>query len=236
MSKIPYTFDTPVPSDFRKNGWFKSDNCLKFVTWAFARCLSFEHTVCHDNQNIKLKPFQFIFGRYKCSLETNMSEDEVRTQQKSMESAGFLKKCPNKTPNRFTIYEWTTEAFTQINPQVNPQVTPNSPPTHPHKEDNKPIDPKPSPPQTPQKKEVEGEDKKKLKILIKDSKDKNLPFSDSGILAAFKESSGLAVQKALLSYTKRNPKLAPLLIPDRWLRSAAIKEHEAIELQKDYET
>lgn len=142
MSKIPYTFDTPVPSDFRKNGWFKSDNCLKFVTWAFARCLPYERDICHDNQNIHLKPFQFIFGRYKCSLETNMSEDEVRTQQKSMESAGFLKKCPNKTPNRFTIYEWTTESFTQINPQVNPQLTPNKPPTNPHNQEEQIIDPK----------------------------------------------------------------------------------------------
>jgi len=136
MSNIPYYFDTPVPSDFRKNGWFKSDNCLKFVTWAFSRCSSKEHVVCHDGKNIKLKPFQFIFGRYKCSLETNMSEDEVRTQVKSMERAGFLKKSPNETPSRFTLFEWTTTAFSQNNPQVNPQVTPKSSPSHPHNLDD----------------------------------------------------------------------------------------------------
>lgn len=235
MSNINFNFDI-TPSFFRKNGWFKSDNTFKFVSWCFARCYSIEREVFHDGRNIPLKPFQFIFGRFVCSRETNMSEDEVRTQQKIMEKEGLLKKCPNKTPKRFTIYEWVTTRFSENNTQVNPQQTPNKPPSNPHNIDNKPIDPKPSPPQTPQKKKVEAEDKKKLKILIKDSKDKNLPFSDSGILEAFKESSGLAVQKALLSYTKRNPKLAPLLIPDRWLRSAAIKEHEAIELQKDYET
>ena len=91
------------------------------------------------------------------------------------------------------------------------------------------------PPQTPQKKEEEGEDKKKIKGLIKDSKEKAFPFSEAGIVSAIKESSGLAVQKALVSYSKRNPKLPPLIIPDRWLRSAAIKEHEAIELLKDYD-
>ena len=236
MSKIPYIFDTPIPSDFRKNGWFKSDNCLKFVTWAFSRCSSKEHEVCHDNRNIKLKPFQFIFGRYKSSLETNMSEDEVRTQVKSMEKAGFLKKSPNETPSRFTIFEWTTAAFSQNIPQVNPQVTPKSSPSHPHNlEAKESIDAKDHPPQTPQKNDEGEDDKKKIANLIKESKAKGFPFSDAGIYSAFKETSGLAIQKAMLNYLKRNPKLPPLLIPDRWLRSAAIKENEAIELLKDYE-
>jgi len=140
MSKIPYIFETPVPSFFRERGWFKTDNTLKFVTWAFARCCSFDRDICHDNKNIHLKAFQFIFGRHRCSIETNMSEDEVRTQVKSMESAGYLKKAPNKTPSRFTIYEWLTTSFSETNPQVNPQVTPKSPPSHPHNLDSQNLD------------------------------------------------------------------------------------------------
>ena len=113
MSEIPYFFETPIPINFRRDGWFSTDNTLKFVTWAFSRCSSIEREICHDSQRIVLKPFQFIFGRRICSTETNMSEMEVRIQQKRMEDAGFLRKTTNKTPNRFTIYEWVTEAFSQ---------------------------------------------------------------------------------------------------------------------------
>ena len=133
MSEIPYIFETPIPSFFRENGWFKSDNALKFITWAFSRCSIYEHEICHDNQRIILKPFQFIFGRRICSTETNMSEMEVRTQQISMEKAGYLKKAPNKTPNRFTIYEWVTGAFLNSDNQQNNQKTTNKQPTSNHK-------------------------------------------------------------------------------------------------------
>ncbi len=69
MSNITFNFDI-TPSYFRKNGWFKCDNTFKFVSWCFSRCSSIEKTILHDNQTHKLKPFQFIFGRYKCSEET----------------------------------------------------------------------------------------------------------------------------------------------------------------------
>jgi hypothetical protein len=135
MSKIPFSFDI-TPSYFRKNGWFKCDNTFKFVSWCFSRCSSIEKTILHDNQTHKLKPFQFIFGRYKCSEETNMSEREVRTQQKLMENSGLLKKSPNKTPNRFTIYEWVTDRFSESNDQVKDQQTTNRRPTDDHNLDD----------------------------------------------------------------------------------------------------
>lgn len=141
MSKIPFHFDI-TPSFFRKNGWFKCDNTLKFVTWCFSRCCSTEKEIMHDNQIHKLKPFQFIFGRYKCSEDTNMSEREVRTQQKLMENSGLLKKSPNKTPNRFTIYEWVTDRFSENNDQVKDQQTTNRRPTDDHKQEEQILDTK----------------------------------------------------------------------------------------------
>lgn len=169
MSEIPYIFETPVPVDFRKNGWFKCDNTLKFVTWAFSRCSTRERIVCHDGRNITLKPYQFIFGRLICSFETNMSEDEVRTQVKRMENAGFLRKIPNKFANRFTLYEWVTSSFSQTKnktpseypsksptenlstntseqsfikqtPNKNPNKNTKSPPTNPHNLEEENVD------------------------------------------------------------------------------------------------
>lgn len=95
-----------------------------------------------------------------------------------------------------------------------------------------------TPPQTPQKKqdkEAGGEDKKKIKFMIKSCLEKALPFSEAGIYSAFKQTSGFAVQQALIKYQKRNPNLQPLKVPDLWLRSQAIKEYEAHEELKDYD-
>jgi hypothetical protein len=137
VSEIPYIFETPVPADFRKNGWFKCDNTLKFVTWAFSRCSTREREIIFNHKKIHLKPFQFLYGREICSLETNMSTDEARYQANFLVAHGFLRKVPNKTPNRFTVYEWVTEAFSQINPQQNPQQNPNKTPTKPHNLEDK---------------------------------------------------------------------------------------------------
>lgn len=135
MSKIPFNFDNPTPSYFRKNGWLKKPNTCAFVTWCFSRCSSVEREICHDNQKIILKPYQFIFGRMICVEETGLTEREVRVQQNSMEKAGYLKKAPNKTPNRFTIYEWMTEAFNKISDQQNDQQATNKRPTNDHNTD-----------------------------------------------------------------------------------------------------
>lgn len=135
MAKIPYTFELPPPDYFRKHGWFQSDNTLKFVTWGFARCSLETKEIIFNGRRIILKPFQFIFGRLKCSSETNMSEREVRTQQKWLEDSGFLKKTTNKTPNHFTIYEWVLESFSEKKDQPKDQQTTNARPTPDHKQD-----------------------------------------------------------------------------------------------------
>lgn len=146
MSEIPYYFDTPSPRYFRETGWFKNPKSRAFISWCFERCSSETHEISHDGQRIILKPYQFIFGRFVCSEETGLTEDEVRTQQLSMEKAGYLKKAPNKTPKRFTIYEWSTAVFLKSYPQVKPQLTPKSPPSNPHKPELRTIDIKKPPP------------------------------------------------------------------------------------------
>lgn len=136
MSKIPFRF-IPVPQYFFDNGWLKNPNNSSFILWCFSRCSNERRNVCWDRKNITLEPYQFIFGRKKCSEETGLTENEIRTQQLSMESAGFLKKATNKTPNRFTIYEWSTEVFSENDHQQNHQLTTNRPPTDHHKQEQR---------------------------------------------------------------------------------------------------
>lgn len=137
MSEIPFYFHSPSPRYFRDTGIFKNPKNKAFIDWCFERCSHEERVIFHDNQKITLKPYQFIFGRPVCVEETGLTEDEVRTQQKRWESCGFLKKAPNKTPNRFTIYEWVLTAFLKDSPQQNPRSTPNKPPTNPHNQEGK---------------------------------------------------------------------------------------------------
>lgn len=99
--------------------------------WCFDRCYYETREIIHDNQVITLKPYQFIFGRRVCSEETGLTDNEIRHQQNLYERLFYLKKSTNKTTNRFTIYEWSTEVFSQSHHQQNNQYTTNKQPTEP---------------------------------------------------------------------------------------------------------
>ncbi len=210
MSNINFNFDI-TPSYFRKNGWFKCDNTFKFVSWCFSRCHSKEKTIVHDSQTLKMKPFQFIFGRYKCSEETNMSEREVRTQQKLMENSGLLKKSPNKTPNRFTIYEWVTDRFSENSDQVKDQQTTNRRPTDDHKQEEQILDPKEN--------NDEYESCRFFDCLIKDNRLDDdgrrslMKFPEERVIAAIQYSLTVKIKKSLIALliwhctTKKPPQI-----------------------------
>jgi hypothetical protein len=175
MAEIPYYFSTPVPKYFREKGLFKNFKNVAFVTWCFERCSPDQRNIFHDNQLISLKPYQFIFGRSTCCEETGLTDDEVRTQQKRWENHGFLKKAPNKTPNRFTIYEWSMKAFLKHDPQQNARQTPNKPPTNPHNLEDKNIRNKEDLPPLPPSLKMEEEEeifslntKKELTHIFRD--------------------------------------------------------------------
>jgi len=136
--EIPFYFD-PIPKYFRTSGWFQDPKTTAFVVWSFSRCYRAEREVIHDNQKILLSPFSFIFGRRQCSIETGLTEDEIRTRVKRFEKAKILKKCPNKTPNRFTILSWEITQFSELFSQQNPQQIPKSYPISPHKQEFKKI-------------------------------------------------------------------------------------------------
>jgi hypothetical protein len=118
-----------MPSYFRSKGWFKpkkDDSHVKrllFITWAFSRCRASEHKVFHDNKDIILKPYQFIFGHFICMEETGLSFGEVRQQSKNLIKHGFLKNATNRTTKRYSVHEWLPEAFCESNNKENNKVT-----------------------------------------------------------------------------------------------------------------
>lgn len=137
MAKIPFYFHSPTPRYFRDAGFFSCPKNLAFITWTFERCSPEPRTVFEKHYKVDLQPYQFVFGRVSCAKGTGLTEDEVRTQQKRWESTGFLKKAPNKNPNKYTVYEWVLTAFVNDDPQQHSRSTPNRPPTNPHNQEDK---------------------------------------------------------------------------------------------------
>lgn len=135
MTKIPYTFNTPIPRYFIENGWFPLDNPeryfknMTFLQWAFSKCSTIPHKVFHDHKEILLEPFEFICGRNKSSNECGLTEKEFRGQLKNHINAGTLKKGANSVANRFTCYIWVTEHFSVFKGQLMGQPRANRGPT-----------------------------------------------------------------------------------------------------------
>ena len=222
-------------------GWFNTTNTVLFVTWAFSKCSTDARTIVHDGKEITLSPYEFITGRGKTSADCLLTESALRNQLTSMQNAGLLKKTTNSATNRYTCYVWVTERFYKHNNQLNDQLTTNSRPTERPQSRRENIRTKetetPPPPQTPQKKEEDEEDKKKILEIIKACAKNKYPFSETGIYAIYQETSGYAIQEAINKYANDNRKSkTPFMpdLPDRWLRTEAIKQQEFQLLKKDY--
>ena len=124
MSTIDFNF-IPIPKYFQKNGWFKSENTLRFIIWAFSRCQSIPHREVIGTTPILLQPFEFVAGRLTSPVECFMTESAFRNQLRAMIKAGFLKKTTNSATNQFTCYIWVTESFSDLNDQRNDQRASN---------------------------------------------------------------------------------------------------------------
>jgi hypothetical protein len=126
---IPYFFDTPIPKYFREKGYFSTKNKLHvknllFITWAFSRCQTKNHTVLHDGREINLAPFEFIFGRLACSEESGLTDDEVRYQIREHRSSGLLKETDNSVKCRYSCFRWCVELFPSCLSKVSPAESP----------------------------------------------------------------------------------------------------------------
>lgn len=136
MSKIiPYTFDTPIPDYFRKNGYLPLDDDKrylknsKFLAWAFSKCKPYPHEEFFDGKMIKLDAYEFICGRGKSSADAGLTEGEFRNQLKMHENAKNIQKTTNSVTNRFTCYKWLTSRFCKNNNQLNAGQATNKQPT-----------------------------------------------------------------------------------------------------------
>jgi len=132
MSKIPYTFITPIPQYFLNNGWFKNENTWKFVMWAFSRCQNVPRKIVICGTEIILEPYEFIAGRLTSSVECFLTEKEFRGQLNFMIRGGILKKGANSRANRFSTYIWVMSHFSNGKGQLEGRPRANRGPTEGH--------------------------------------------------------------------------------------------------------
>lgn len=110
MSKIPFSF-VPIPRYFFKNQWFLDPNAAMFLLWAFNRVQAESHTIVHDNKQIILAPYEFVFGRNTCIRDSGLTERGLKTVLQKLKDSRILFDTGKGTPFRFTIYAFNTTIF-----------------------------------------------------------------------------------------------------------------------------
>jgi hypothetical protein len=114
------------------SGWLKNHKLWAFWSYCLLKATHKEHDVIVGYQTVHLIPGQFIFGRKKASLDTGLSEQEIRT------CINLLKKTENltiKSTNKYsiiTIINWGIyqNSENEINQQINTPVTSKQPATN----------------------------------------------------------------------------------------------------------
>lgn len=115
---------------------FNNPNAWLFWCYCLMKASHKDRVVLHGNQSIPLKPGQFIFGRKKASHETGLSEQNIRTCVKILDSLEYLTIKPTNKYSIISIVNWDTYQpdTEKVNQQTNQEVT-SKQPTDNHKQE-----------------------------------------------------------------------------------------------------
>jgi hypothetical protein len=105
MAKIPYRF-IPLPEEFLADDFIDDPDMMRLIRWIMKR-ISPEHTsipLKKQKRNLELEPFEFMFGRDSCSLETGVSTKKIQVRMNQLVGLGFLVKVESKTVSTFTVF------------------------------------------------------------------------------------------------------------------------------------
>jgi hypothetical protein len=117
-----------------ENGWLTNHKLWVFWCYCLLKASRFEHMQIVGNQQVSLRPGEFVFGRKVASKETGMSEQSIRT---CVHSLRRMKNITIKSTNKFsiiTVINWesyqskeksSTNKSTSDQPASNQQVTTN---------------------------------------------------------------------------------------------------------------
>jgi hypothetical protein len=119
VSNIPYVFRA-IPDEFLTDEFLDDPKMMKLIRYILKRIRTHEHVEkikSNGYHEIKLQPFEFIFGRDKASKETGLSDREIRTRMAFLATSSFVSKSTSSSTSSFTVYRLMTESFSQIRDQ-----------------------------------------------------------------------------------------------------------------------
>lgn len=96
---------------FRKsldNGWLKNHALWTFWTYCLLKATHINHTALIGNQEVVLKPGQFVFGRRIAAKELKMSEKQIRNRLTFLENSGNVTIKRTNKYSIITIVNWNT--------------------------------------------------------------------------------------------------------------------------------
>jgi len=119
-------------------GWMRNNVLWTFWTYCLLKATHKPYTAMIGNQEIRLEPGQFVFGRKKAAKDLGIGEQQTRTRLDFLLNSG---KLTIKTTNRYsiiTVVNWDTYQGEERenNQQPNQQATNKQPHTRTYKNNN----------------------------------------------------------------------------------------------------
>lgn len=115
MSEIPYVF-IPMPTEFMADEFIEDPKMMMLIVFIMEQ-VNPEETFKKVRSNVwfevKLQPFEFIFGRQICMRETGLSETEIRGRMEKLKRQGFIKKRDKYLNKNVSIYSLNLEGLSQ---------------------------------------------------------------------------------------------------------------------------
>lgn len=115
MSEIPYVF-IPFPIEFMEHEFIEDPKMMRLLVFIMEQ-ISVEEKIKKVRSNVwyevKLQPFEFIFGRQICMRETGLTETEIRGRMERLTKKRLIKKIDKGFNKNVSIYSLNIENLSQ---------------------------------------------------------------------------------------------------------------------------
>jgi hypothetical protein len=118
-NKIPYQF-YPVPKEFMTNEFLEDPCMMKLILFIMKRIRTSSHIFKFKSNGIheiKLEPFEFVFGRDACAKETGLTHRQIRSRINKIATSSST----SSSTSSFSVYKLLTSDFIENGDQQNDQ-------------------------------------------------------------------------------------------------------------------